>query len=172
MKYRTILIDPPWAQEMAGKYDRRARTRAALPYPTMSVEDIMRLPVGDFADVGCHLWLWTTNAFLRAGFDCLEAWGFTYLAPVTWRKPSGKGNWFAHVTQTMLFGYYGKCQFHLARYLPTCFDGSPRKHSQKPEQSFDLIERVSDPERLEMFARRARLGWHVWGNEVESNIKL
>lgn len=44
-----------------------------------------------------------------------------------------------------------------------------RNHSEKPELFIDLIELMSPAPRLELFARRARLGWDVWGNEVESN---
>ena len=44
------------------------------------------------------------------------------------------------------------------------------KHSKKPEFFQDLIETVSDAPRLEMFARRERKDWDVWGNEVESSI--
>lgn len=35
-----------------------------------------------------------------------------------------------------------------------------------------MIETITDEPRLEMFARRARLGWHVWGNEVESDVEI
>ena len=40
------------------------------------------------------------------------------------------------------------------------------------QQIQDLIETVSDAPRLEMFARREREGWDVWGNEVESSVAL
>jgi N6-adenosine-specific RNA methylase IME4 len=46
------------------------------------------------------------------------------------------------------------------------------KHSKKPEFFQDLIETVSDAPRLEMFARRERENWDVWGNEVESSVAL
>lgn len=48
----------------------------------------------------------------------------------------------------------------------------PVHHSQKPELFQDIIESVSDAPRLEMFARRYRLGWYVWGNEVNSHIEI
>jgi N6-adenosine-specific RNA methylase IME4 len=32
-----------------------------------------------------------------------------------------------------------------------------------------MVEAVSPGPRLELFARRARPGWTVWGNEVEAN---
>ena len=47
-----------------------------------------------------------------------------------------------------------------------------KRHSEKPEFFQDLIEKVSEAPRLEMFARRYRMGWDVWGNEVESDIAL
>jgi len=174
MKFRTILIDPPWEQPLMNQRKRRRGTPGKLPYPTMSLQEIKDMQIGDMAEVGCHLWLWTTNAFLRDGFDVMAAWGFKYLAPITWRKPSGIGNYFVHVTQTVLFGYFGKCQFNLERYLPTYFEGLPERHSAKPLESYQLIERVSDPERLEIFARPwtpmfpVRHGWNVWGNEIPS----
>ena len=179
MKFRTILIDPPWEQPLMRQRKRKhGMPGKTLPYPTMGLEEIKNLPVREMAEAGSHLWLWTTNAFLRDGFDCMSAWGFKYLAPITWHKPSGVGNYFVHVTQTILFGYFERCQFNLERYLPTFFDGLPGIHSAKPKESYQLIERISDPERLELFARPwslmfpVRHGWHVWGNEVESDVEF
>lgn len=180
MKYRTILIDPPWEQPMRSprKRKREGILPPCLPYPTMPLSEIKSMRVVELAEVGCHLWLWTTNAFLRQGFECMDAWGFKYLAPITWRKPSGQGNYFVHVTQTILFGYYEKCQFNLARYLPTYFEGLPGKHSAKPQESYELIEKVSDPERIELFARPwtsefpIRPGWNAWGNEIENGAEV
>jgi len=172
VKYKTILADPPWKQPMTGKRTRKKGGVAKfLPYPTMSIDDICNLNVNDIADIGCHLWLWTTNAFIDAGFDVMRAWGFKYLAPITWRKPTGIGNWFVHLTQTMLFGYKDKCIFDGARYLPTIFDApTTRIHSKKPEKSYEIIELVSSAPRIELFAREKRDGWDAWGNEVESDI--
>lgn len=171
--YKTILADPPWSERMLGKWQRRHKAPEKIVYPTLSLDEIKSMPVDDLADEGCHLWLWTTNSHLRAGFDVMEAWGFKYLAPVTWVKPSGMGAWFVHRTQTLLFGYKGKCVFPKARYKPTVlFANVERQHSRKPEESYRLIESVSPAPRIELFARRPRDGWDVWGNEVESDIQL
>jgi N6-adenosine-specific RNA methylase IME4 len=40
------------------------------------------------------------------------------------------------------------------------------EHSRKPEAFLDLVEQVSPGPRLEMFSRRARLGWDTWGDEA------
>ena len=45
-------------------------------------------------------------------------------------------------------------------------------HSTKPEFFQDLIEQVAEAPRLEMFARREREGWDVFGNEVNNSIDL
>lgn len=176
-KYMTILADPPWNMGTTGLYERRKLRLAKLVYPLMSTEDIKKLRVADYAEIGCHLWLWVTNSHLHDGFDVMAAWGFKYLAPITWVKPSGLGNYFIHRTQHLLFGYRDKCIFPKARYKPTVFMAKPKEHSQKPEESYELIESISPTPRLELFARQKRKTlfneeWDVWGNEVKNNIIL
>lgn len=41
-----------------------------------------------------------------------------------------------------------------------------RIHSRKPPRSYEIIERVSKGPRVEFFARIARPGWDVWGNQA------
>ena len=155
MMYKTILADPPWPQRLSGKgekrNDGRPRPRCKrnqLPYQTMTIDQIAALPIAGIAAEDCHLWLWTTNQFLHAGFHIMETWGFKYLAPIHWIKPSGLGNYFIHRTQTLLFGYRTKCKFHHKRYLPNIFEApTPQKHSRKPEESYQLIYQVSEPPR-------------------------
>lgn len=156
---------------MAGQRKRakEAAKPLSLAYPTMTTDDICRMPVASVAKPECHLWLWTTNQHLEDGFKVMRAWGFKYLAPIHWIKPSGQGNWFIHRTQTLLFGYREKCVFPLERYKPNLIQtGDPVRHSQKPEESFALIEAVSPEPRLELFARTNRQGWDSWGNECAS----
>lgn len=169
MTYLTILADPPWPQPLTGKWKSRHKRPSKLPYPTMTVEEIAALPVDQLAAPGCHLWLWCTNGLLEAGFHVMRAWGFTYLAPIHWIKPSGLGAWWIHRTQTMLFGYRETCRFPHARYLPNIIEAPARRHSEKPPESVELIEAVSCPPRLELFARQRRPEWHTWGNEVQSS---
>ena len=171
-KYNTIYADPPWNQQLSGQWGKHKQAKV-INYPLMTVGDICRLPVVDIAEEGCHLWLWTTNQFLPAGFEVMKSWGFKYLAPITWVKPSGVGNWFVSVTQTLLFGYKGKCVFPLERYKPTVLNtGPPKRHSQKPEAFYDLVESISPEPRIELFSRARRFGWDCWGNEVDSDISL
>lgn len=172
--FRTLLIDPPWPKQTTGSLlaDRAFRSASDV-YPTMSIKQIKSMPINELGDVGAHLWLWVTDVMLPYGFEVMKAWGFKYHAPIVWRKPSGNGNYFIHLTEFILFGYKRKCQFNRARFVPNTYDWPhEREHSRKPEGSYDLIESVSDPSRLEIFARRRRKGWHVNGNEVLSDIYI
>jgi N6-adenosine-specific RNA methylase IME4 len=174
--YRTILADPPWQMPLRTGGSRRrpdgskANLCKTLPYPTMTIEAISSLPVAKFSTDDAHLWLWTTNSHIEAGFSVMRCWGFKYLAPIHWIKPNGVGNWFSHRSQTALFGYRKFCRFPLARYRSNVFHTKTnvKKHSQKPSEAFDLIESISPGPRLELFARSERVGWACWGNEVPS----
>jgi N6-adenosine-specific RNA methylase IME4 len=171
-RYRTIVADPPWTEPMTGQFASRHSRPLALTYPSMTVAEIEALPVADLAERACHLWLWTTNRYLEVAFDVMRAWGFTYLTTVTWVKPSGMGAWFASTTQHCLFGYYQRCEFPGRRWAPTHFHAVPPRHSQKPEAFLDLVEEISPAPRLELFARRQRLGWDTWGDEALEHVRL
>lgn len=166
MKFRAINLDPPWPETKIGRFKSHSRPDE-LPYPVMSIEQIAALPVHDLAEDNCHIWLWTTNRSLPDGFDLLKKWGFKYLAPIHWIKPSGFGAWFIHRSQTLLFGYRGKLEMK-ARYKPNVLFANSRKHSQKPQSSYELIEAVSHGPYLELFARHKQNDlWTVAGNEID-----
>lgn len=159
--YRTIVADPPW------RYDNRGTRGAAEDhYSTMTVDDICELAEKVPADDNAHLYLWTTNAFLRPAFDVVEAWGFEYKTCLTWVKPQiGLGNYFRNSTEHVLFGLRGELDTR-ADDVPTWFNAKRGKHSAKPDLFLDLVERCSPGPYLEMFARRRRMGWEVWGLEA------
>lgn len=165
-QYACIVADPPWPEVIIGGFGKRRPHQAKkLPYPIMTIDEIRLLPVQSLAVEGTHLWLWTTNRFFRQSFDIMDTWGFTYLNTITWIKPSGFGAWFVNTTQHCLFGYYKRCIFEQARYLPTHFQASPGKHSAKPIEFYRLVCRVSKEPRLDLFNRRLIGGFDGWGKE-------
>ena len=92
MRYRTIVTDPPWDYEgfataPQGERNRGLKPKTAdLPYGAMSVEEICALPVGDWAEPDCRLFMWTTNRYLPDSFRVLDAWGFKYRQTLVWHK--------------------------------------------------------------------------------------
>ena len=88
-KYNVILADPPWAYRVWSK--KGIGRTAENHYPTMSIEDIRALPVGDLADDNCALFLWITFPQLNEAFSLIESWGFAYkTVAFVWVKQNKK----------------------------------------------------------------------------------
>jgi len=178
-KYRTIVADPPWKYGKWGKADPKTRPNCKeynMPYETMSIEEIKALNVSDLADENCELYLWTTQKYLPDAFEVLKAWGFKYCQTLTWCKtPRGKGQGgvYCPTNEFLILGRKGKMP-KVERVDTTWFHTKRphNAHSKKPEFFQELIETVSDAPRLEMFARRKRIGWDIWGNELENDVEL
>ena len=186
--FRCIVADPPWKYGAKRPFGASREFRpnswnntdigAMTKYPLMATEDICALPVATVAAENAHLYLWTTNAFMREAHEVAEAWGFRQKTILTWCKvkpdgtPSMKmGYYFRGATEHCLFAVRGKMRLNV-RTLPTAFLW-PRicQHSRKPDAFYKMVETATQGPYLEMFARRPRLGWTVWGNEVET-VKL
>ena len=168
--YRTIMADPPWdVQQKGGKHSYGADRH----YDLMTLEQIKAMPITDLVDPDqSHCWLWVTNATLRDGFDVLEAWGFTPRSPLTWCKPRiTLGNYLRNSTEHVLLGTRGKAPVKF-KAQPTWMFAPLQDHSHKPEEIFDIVERVSPGPYLELFARRRRRGWDAWGNQIASDIDV
>lgn len=165
-RFRTILADPPWDVQQKGSLGAQAH------YPLLDLAAIKALPVGDLAAPDAHLWLWVTNATLRAGYDVMEAWGFTPRSPLTWIKPRlGVGNYLRNTTEHLILGTRGHAPVRF-RAQPTWMFAPLQDHSHKPEEQYAVIERISEGPFLELFARRRQPGWAAWGNEIDSDIRV
>lgn len=163
-KYKTILADPPW------KYGKGWGWGAGEYYPLMVVEEICNLQIPSAENA--HLYLWSPNAMLPDAFRVIESWGFNYKTCITWVKHrSIFGYYFKGQTEQLLFSVKGKLPPNDKKQTTVLF-AKIRRHSQKPDRIYEIIEAVSPPPYLELFARQKTPGWDVWGNEVESDIEL
>ena len=164
--FATILVDPPWPAQSGEKH-----------YRTMNLARIKALPVGRLAARDAHLWLWTTNALLPTAYEVAEAWGFTVRSPLTWVKfRLGLGGRYQlrNATEQLLFCTRGRAPLG-SRSQPTWFNAPVTEHSRKPAEQFAIIERVSPGPYLELFARRrpeSNQPWAVWGDQVDSDIRI
>jgi len=152
-KFGTILADPPWqftnrTSKMAPEHKRLSR------YATLTLKEILALPVAEAADEQSHLYLWVPNALLAEGMEVLKTWGFIYKTNLIWHKirkdggPDGRevGFYFRNTTEMILFGVRGSL-----RTLP------PGRRQ---------VNVIRGPY-LELFARGSREGWVTWGNQAE-----
>lgn len=179
VKYRTIVADPPWHYErMGGDYAWRkgkpSGERLTLAYPTMTVAEIAALPVSGLADQHAHLYLWTTQRYLRDAYTVAESWGFSVSCVLVWcKRPTGfnVGGAFMSTVEFALFCRRGTLPAKM-RARSQWFEWPRGAHSAKPEAFIDLVEQVSPGPYVELFARRHRLGWDVWGNESANTATL
>jgi N6-adenosine-specific RNA methylase IME4 len=157
-KFRTIVIDPPWDHEglsLAG--------RGRPEYAVMSQEELLALPVANWSDEDCHLYLWVTNNFLPRAFPLIASWGFSYKTCLTWVKPRiGLGSYFRSSTEHCLFALRGKASTRV-KDIATHMTAPVATHSEKPVEFFTIAERASYPPYLEVFSRTERPNWAAWG---------
>lgn len=168
-KYKVIVVDPPWPVK---KIQRRVRpNQKEMDYPVMSLEDITNLDIQSIAENDSVLFLWTTQKYLPDSFDLLKRWGYKYQRVLTWDKQNGMCLFgFHHRTEFVVFGYKGKIEMYpRRRAIPTIFVAKSERHSVKPDTFYEMVSVFGDS-RIDLFARKPRQGWDVWGNEVESDI--
>ncbi len=146
-------------------------------YKTMRIEEICALPISKITADKAHLYLWCPNALLAWGLRVMEAWGFEYKTNIVWLKirkdggPDGRGVgfYYRNVTELALFGTRGKLRTEkTGRRMVNLIATQKEKHSQKPQELYDMIELCSPGPFLELFAREVRPGWTQWGDEVPS----
>lgn len=160
--FQTIVIDPPW--DWSDEGDVNQFGRAKPEYSTMPFDEIKNLPVDRISDNNCHLYLWVTNRSLPKAFALIDAWGFRYITCLTWIKPSiGMGNYFRGSTEQVLFAVKGSQP--LKRHDVGTHFNAPRgnKHSTKPDEFYQLVETCSFAPFIDIFGRKERDGWSVWG---------
>jgi N6-adenosine-specific RNA methylase IME4 len=173
-QFGTILADPPW--QFTNRTGKMApEHRRLLRYPTMTLDDILNLPVAELSLPQSHLYLWVPNALIAEGLEVMKQWGFTYKTNLVWYKvrkdggPDGRGVgfYFRNVTELILFGTRGSLRtFSPGRRQVNIITSRKREHSRKPDELYDIIESCSPGPYLELFARRLRANWRQWGNEV------
>ena len=174
-KYQVIVVDPPWPVKKLTHKTRPNQT--TMDYSTMSVDQIKELPVGKLADESCWCFLWTTQKFLFEAKPVLEQWGFHHLLTMVWEKTFGRSAGmplygFRWNAEFILVGYKTKpCLWPKRPLIKAVFSAENIRHSQKPDKFYQNIE-VLGENRVDLFARKQREGWDVWGNEVDSDVEI
>lgn len=162
--YDVIVMDPPWPME---KVERDCRpNQAAFDYPTMTEEELaaINLPMAD----DCHVWVWTTHKFMPMALRLLGEWRLKYVCAFVWHKPGGiqPYNLPQYNCEFALYARKGAPQFVDTKAFNTCFSAPRGAHSEKPAEFYEMVARVTEGRRLDMFNRRSIPGFDGWGNEA------
>lgn len=166
-KYSVILADPPWAFKA---YSQNGMDRSPENhYPTMSIEDIMDMPIGDLSERNSVLFMWATAPLLPEAINILKVWGFTYKTHLVWVKNKmGLGYWARNQHELLLIGTRGDVIAPApGSQFPSVITAAVAEHSKKPEDFYRIIESYfPSVSKVELFARNNRHGWASWGFEA------
>ena len=178
-KYGVILADPPWMYTSKSVTPNREVTNH---YSVMTTPDICSMPISSLCADNAVLFLWSTWPHLPDAFDVIDSWGFEYKT-IAWVWVKAKSNGFGFHwgmgaytranSEPCLLAVRGKPPTVADRSIQSVIYSPVRKHSKKPEDQYRKIESLyPEATYLELFARRSRPGWDVFGNEVENSIVL
>lgn len=181
-KYQLIYADPPWKYNSRANHKTRFRGGACGHYDLMTTKEICCLPINDLAEDDSLLLMWATFPMLNDAMQVIESWGFQYkTAAFTWVKQNpksltpffGVGYYFKSNAEVCLLATKGKTFKPVRNDLSSLILAPRREHSRKPDEAYDRIE-AAYPHltKVELFARNKRLGWHSWGNEIDSDLIL
>lgn len=165
-KWRTVYMDPPWRYDDSG-----GRGAAENHYSTMSVDELIELPVKELAHSdGCLYWIWTTWPMIRDGYPhkLIEGFGLRWVGEVVWHKLGGPGTgrWLRPVTEVLVLAVSKGAMLIDDKSVEGFLAVEKQNHSKKPEEFYEFLERVSPEPRIELFARNKRDGWWRWGLEA------
>jgi N6-adenosine-specific RNA methylase IME4 len=162
--FEVIYGDPPW---QLGNPD--SAWSPEQHYPTKPTPKIKQL--GPPAAQDAVLFLWAVSSLLPDALEVMDAWGFVFKTTLVWVKPSiGLGAWVRHRHELLLVGQRGNHPAPPPKARPdSVLEAARGRHSEKPVQIYELIERMYPrARRLELYARgRPRPGWTSWGNETQ-----
>lgn len=166
--FDVIFADPPWrfASNSAAKPGRNAMRH----YDCMALPDICALPVAEISARSALLLMWVTVPFAHLADEVVRAWGFRTKSQLVWVKDRiATGYWARNRHELLLVATRGRFPCPRPALFPdSVIPGAQREHSRKPEWPQEQIEaRLPAARKLELFGRRVRSGWTVWGNQTD-----
>ena len=185
MKYKTVVVDPPWPVDFKGaqrlnivypRKNKHGRLNEAN-YELNTIDEILDFPINDFADNNAVLFLWVTSGkidnvpIIDIGFDILKSWGFSYHTIITWVKHQGLAVFspIRSITDHILMSWRGNFRnlIKSCGVMPSAFSthGYQIKHSEKPVRFYQLLRAWTPEPRINVFARNAHEGFDGWGDE-------
>ena len=174
-RYDLLVVDPPWTQSKGGK--KAVRTNSSgrpLDYPVCSLSEIWQhLKTADaLTENNAVMFLWTIDKYLFDAEMLAKSFGYKLHARMIWNKVTGIPAAF-----TIRFGHEYLLYLYKGKLIPvnpsergkihSVFTEQVKRHSQKPEIAFEIINRLYPTQKkLELYARTERDGYDCWGNEV------
>jgi len=177
MKFKTIVIAPPWPGPGAcPAFKSKNAPDMVIPYTTQTGIQVAAMRIPEIAENESQLWIWATSRNIGDATLLAQLWGFQYRALFIWMKRLGMGRHVRHQCEFLLYCGRPGAKIVAPKECPVQVHTwpKPKRHSEKPAEAYAMIERLSEGPRIDIFARQKRPGFTPWGNQapVEEAIKL
>ena len=175
--FSVVVADPAWSfgDKLPG-----ASRGAAKNYAVMGVSDICAMQLPPIAD-DALLFMWRVSSQPEEAMRVIRAWGFVPKSEIVWQKLTpkglhhfGMGRYVRMSHEVCVIASRGRgLSLIRDRAVRSTFSAPVGRHSEKPDKFFDLVEQLVDPdaEKLEVFARKQRLGWTCLGDDLGTHIE-
>ena len=182
-KYDIIYADPPWHYNGKLQYDKSSKDRESLDrskkifistadfkYPTMKLDQLMKIPISTICKDDCLLFMWSTSPHLAQAIQLGTSWGFDYrTVAFIWDKMNHNPGKYtlSNCELCLVFKKNRIPQPRGARNIQQLIREPRNTHSEKPIKVAENIKLMFPTQkRIELFARRKTRGWDVWGLDI------
>lgn len=194
-KFGVIYADPPWLFKMHSEKGHAKGPQ--YPCMTFDELAALRDQILWAAAPDAVLVMWSSWAadpstgvdFMQQAMDLGRIWGFARVSGGSWGKTTkngkqaiGPGYNFRSADEPFLLFKVGspRVKNHSTRNrfytgdipenlneIGISITAMAREHSRKPDEFAVMLQELFEGPYLELFARTAREGWSVWGNETD-----
>ena len=163
-KHAVVVIDPPWPT--VGRHGGAGPEY--YQHDLMSLKDIAAMPIPDVLADDAFVLLWVINTHMPHAYDMLKAWDLRYLFTMVWDKGHGgkPAGYPTYNAEHIVVGAKGKPKFIDTKAFKLVNQWPRRAHSEKPKEFYELLCRVTDGPRLDVFNRCRINGFDGWGSEA------
>lgn len=167
-KFRVVVADPPWKYGNAIDEAMPGTTVAETHYPCLTIGELCALPVDAICEPNAVLFLWVTSPLLFEAVPVVKAWGFTYKTSFVWDKVKHNVGFYNSVRhEFLLVCTRGSGVPDNPKLFDSVVVSERTEHSVKPDLFYEMIDTLyTHGKKLELFGRRPRDGWTVFGNEL------
>lgn len=174
--FDVVYLDPPWQYgDTLNCGDRGADHK----YDTMSMQELLEIPVPNLLHQDSIVAMWITTPFMSDAMLLARLWGLELITRgFLWTKINknnnrpfkGLGHWTRGNPEDVYF-FRPKGGKFKPQFVPDeLVRDRIREHSRKPDMVRHRLDQIAGdhyPAKIELFAREASKGWVAWGNEVD-----
>jgi N6-adenosine-specific RNA methylase IME4 len=169
-KYAVIYADPPWQYNSGDQHSTEEQeTVLGDHYPSMVLDDIIKLPQAKLAATDSLLFLWCTSPVLEEAFSVINSWGFNYKASMIWDKVAHNVGHYVSVRHEILLIATKGIPPKVTKLVDSVYSEERSEHSRKPVYFRNVIDELyPQGKRIELFCRgQVPSHWDSWGKEAD-----